>query len=129
MKKGVFIAILIGGLGLIWAGVVRAHGKGEIEIFAYLLEEEGFFRLAAGLVGLVFTLMGLYIAWQGNRVWAGMAESGEAPDTSQAKMMAPGAIFAAVGATIIFAAIFILPDKVDVGGHHPGDGVKMPEKK
>lgn len=129
MKKTAIIAIAAGSLGLIWAGAARAHGSEEIEIFAYLLEEEGFFRLTAGMVGAVFALLGLYIAWQGNSVWAGMAESGEAPGVSQARMMTPGLIFVAVGAAIIFAAIFILPDKVDVGGHHPGNEVKMPEKK
>lgn len=127
MKKTGVIAIT--ACGLIWTGAASAHGKGEIEIFAYLLEEEGFFRLAAGVVGLVFALLGLFIAWQGKRVWTGMAESEKAQDTSLTKMVAPGLIFTAVGAAIIFAAIFILPDKVDVGGHHPGAEVKMPEKK
>ena len=129
MKKGMFVVIGAGGLGLFGTAAAHAHGSEEIEIFAYLLEEEGFFRIVAGLVGVVFALLGLYITWNGNSVWGEMIKSGETHGTSRTKMIAPGLGFVGISAAIIFAAIFILPNKVDVGGHHPDIEVKIPEKK
>jgi|GEM_PF-4144486 hypothetical protein len=129
MKNGVFIAIIIGGLAFVWAGAARAHGTGELEIFSFLLDEEGFFQLAAGLTGSIFALFGLYTAWQGNNIWTGMAESEATPDTTRARMMAPGLLIVALGSAVIFATIFILPDKVDVGGHHLDFGARMPKNK
>ena len=112
---------LAAGAWLAGAGAARAHGSSEIEIFSYLLEEPGFFRLTAGILGTVLFLLGAFIAWQGRRVWGWLAEEpgdGE-PEASRARMMAPGALLALAGTAIIFAAAFILPDKVVTGGHHP----------
>ncbi|MFC1491620.1 hypothetical protein ACFLQ0_03415 [Nitrospinota bacterium] len=41
-------------------------------------------------------------------------------EISRTWMMGPGAAFAIIGAAILLAAIFILPDRVDTGVHdHP----------
>ena len=103
------------------AGVASAHGSGEIEIFSYLLEEPGFFRLTAGILGTVIFFLGVFITWQGCRLWWWLVEeagTGE-PESSAARMMAPGTLLILVGAATIFAAAFILPDKIESGGHHP----------
>jgi len=101
--------------------VANAHGSGEIEIFSYLLEEPGFFRLTAGTLGTVIFLLGVFIAWQGYRLWRWQAEEAgdREPEASAARMMAPGTLLILVGAATIFAAAFILPDKIESGGHHP----------
>ncbi len=105
-------------LGAAHFQTAAAHGKGEIEIFAYLLEEPGFLKLTAGIIGAVIFLMGVFIAWQGDLVWRKMAdEKSEESAESRARMIAPGAAFALVGAAIIVAAVFILPDRVISSGH------------
>ncbi len=116
-------AALLGAV-LLWT-TAAAHGSGEIEIFAYLLEEPGFLRLTAGILGALIFLLGAFIVWQSDLVWGEMSAAEKSEEggakVSRARMMAPGAAFALTGAAIILAAIFILPDRV-TSNDHPGGG-------
>ncbi len=129
-KKAAAGFLMAGGAALLGAVLLvtetaAAHGSGEIEIFAYLLEEPGFLRLTAGILGALIFLLGAFIVWQSDLVWAEMSAAEKSEEggakVSRARMMAPGAAFALTGAAIILAAIFILPNRVDTGGHHPGE--------
>ena len=116
-----------------WAESAWAHGSGEIEIFSYLLEEHGFLRLTAGILGVILFALGAFIAWQGERerrrmeaapaMEAGPNRSAapsmevEAESVSRLQMIVPGAIFSLIGAAIIVAALFILPDRVETDRH------------
>ncbi len=117
------LAAVAAGLGVFPAGWALAHGSGEIEIFRYLLEEPGFFRAAALILGVLIFLLGVFIAHQGRREWrrleveSGEAASSPAPPMTSFQLMAPGALFAAVGAAIILAALFVLPDQIETGPH------------
>jgi hypothetical protein len=124
---------------LLWAESAWAHGSGELEIFSYLLEEPGFLRLTAGILGVILFALGAFIAWQGERerrrmeaapaMEAGpdrsaapaLAAAGpdhpEGEDVSRLLMIAPGAIFSLIGAVILLGALFILPDRVETNRH------------
>jgi len=119
-----------GAAAIYWAraGWAHAHGSDEIEIFQYLLEEPGFFRMTALILGALIFLLGVFITNQGWRESQRLrAESDESSSSSEQPMTIfqltlPGALFAAVGAAIIFAAVFILPDKIETKPHaHPAD--------
>ncbi len=102
------------------AGRALAHGSGEIEIFSYLLDEPGFLRITALILGALIFLLGAFIAHQGRREWRRLREDTKEPALSALKLTAPGIAFSIVGAAIIFAAAFILPDRIDTGPHrHP----------
>jgi hypothetical protein len=111
-----------------------AHGSEELEIFEYLLEEPGFLRLTALILGVLIFLLGAFIVYQGKLEWRRIQEEPEgdadAADTSAFKLMAPGAIFATVGVVIILGAAFVLPDRLDTGAHdHPVATEKPTERK
>ena len=138
MKKWRLVARRAGVFLAVWFQLplrrALAHGSEELEIFEYLLEEPGFFRLTAFILGVLILLLGAFIVHQGKLEWRRIQEAPEeepeSTDTSAVKLMAPGAIFAAVGAAIILAAAFILPDRINTGAHdHPVTSEQPTETK
>lgn len=128
--KRVLAAVAV-SLGVFPAGWALAHGSGEIEIFRYLLEEPGFFRTTALILGALVFLLGVFIAHQGRREWLrlqGEAVSSPVAPMTSFQLVAPGALFAAVGAGIILAAVLILPDRIETGPHdHPASEAMRPD--
>ncbi|MDA1000048.1 MAG: hypothetical protein O2807_05965 [bacterium] len=98
------------------AGIARAHGSEELEIFVYLLEEPGFFRIATFLFGGLIVLLGGYVLWKGNRA---LGHAGG----RRAAMLGPGAVILLIGAGAILIGLFIVPDQV-TQPHHQGEGGK-----
>ncbi len=129
------LAAVAAGLGVFPAGWALAHGSGEIEIFRYLLEEPGFFRMTALIFGALILLLGVFIAHQGRREWRRLrVESGEkSPSGVQPmtffQLMVPGVLFAAAGAAIILATMFVLPDRIETGprDHHMSGMMRLPQ--
>ncbi len=115
-----YLAAFACALAAFPAGRAPAHGSGEIEIFSYLLDEPGFLRITALILGALIFLLGAFIAHQGRREWRRLREDTKEPASSALKLTAPGIAFSIVGAAIMFAAVFILPDRIDTGRHdHP----------
>lgn len=125
------LAAVAAGFAVLPAGWALAHGSGEIEIFRYLLEEPGFFRTTALILGTLIFLLGVFIAHQGRREWMrlrGEVVSSPVPPLTSFQLVAPGALFAAVGAGIILAAVFVLPDRIETGPHdHPASEAMRPD--
>ncbi len=133
---GRVLAATAAGFAAFPAGRALAHGSEELEMFAYLLDEPGFFRMAAYFLGALIFLLGAFIAWQGRREWRrlraqpGEAASSPVPPMTSFQLMAPGALFAAVGAAIILAAALVLPDRIDTGAHdHPASGTRHNDRE
>lgn len=109
--------------------VALAHGSEELAIFAYLLEESGFFRLSASFLGALIFLLGAFIAWQGTLEYRRLREQREEAPPSPLPLILPGGVLAAVGVAILLAAAFILPDRIDTGAHdHPVGAARSNER-
>lgn len=113
-RRILFLTVFLFSLGR--AGAALAHGSGEIEIFLYLLEEPGFFRIATLLFGGLAALFGGYVLWKGGRE---LAEAGG----RRAALLGPGAAILIIAAGVILTGFFIVPDQV-VPRHHEGEGPK-----
>ena len=116
MPRLIRALLRMGGLvlPLLRAAPAWAHGNDEILLFTYLAEEPNMLRLSAGFMGTALLLLGSYVALAGMREWTRLGKK-----ESAFKLIGPGAVIAGVGAAILLAAAFILPERLRPPHGHP----------
>jgi len=122
VRRARLVTPAAGGLLLAAATAARAHGEEEILFFVWLAEEPHLLRIAAGFLGAAILAFGLFAAAQARRELARAPAAARPP---AGRMLAPGAVIAAIGAAVLLAAWLVLPERIPVRHDHPA-GARAP---